>query len=68
METKKLGDFFSGKGRESIPDVGFKAMTLIMKLMDVLGGQSRKNFKTAKWQEKALKTDICPFLSVRNVV
>ncbi|MGD9823864.1 class I SAM-dependent methyltransferase [Desulfobacter sp.] len=46
METKKIGDFFSGKGRESIPDVGFKAMTLIMKLMDILGGHSRKNFKT----------------------
>jgi len=46
MKTKKPGDFFSGKGRESIPDVGFKAMTLIMKLMDVLGRHSQKNFKT----------------------
>lgn len=46
METKKTGDFFSGKDRESIPDLAFKAMTLVMKLMDILVGHSRKNFKT----------------------
>jgi len=46
MENKKSGDSFSGKDRESISNLGFKAMTLIMKLMDVVGGYSRKNFKT----------------------
>lgn len=46
METKKIGDSFSGKDRESLSNAGFKAMTLVMKLMDILGHHSRKNFKT----------------------
>jgi len=46
MENKKIGNFFSGKDRESMSNLGFKAMTLVMKLMDLLGGHSRKNFKT----------------------
>jgi ubiquinone/menaquinone biosynthesis C-methylase UbiE len=46
MQKKKIGDFLSGKSRESIPNIAFKAMTLIMKLMDVFGQYSRKNFET----------------------
>ena len=46
MERNKIGDFLSGKNRESIPNIAFKAMTLIMKLMDIFGQYSRKNFET----------------------
>jgi ubiquinone/menaquinone biosynthesis C-methylase UbiE len=41
-----MGDFLSGKNRESIPNFAFKAMTLVMKLMDMFGQYSRKNFET----------------------
>ncbi len=46
MQMKKTGEFLSGKDRESIPNFAFKAMTLVMKLMDLLGRHSQKNFKT----------------------
>ncbi len=46
MERYKIGDFLSRKNRESIPNIAFKAMTLIMKLMDIFGQYSRKNFET----------------------
>jgi ubiquinone/menaquinone biosynthesis C-methylase UbiE len=46
MKKNKIGDFLSGKNRESIPNIAFKAMTLVMKLMDVFGQYSRKNFET----------------------
>ena len=47
MENKKtLGNFLSGKNREAIPNIAFHVMTFIMKLMDILGNQSSKNFKT----------------------
>jgi len=46
MEKNTIGGFLSGKNRESIPNIAFKAMTLIMKLMDVFGQYSRKNFET----------------------
>ena len=39
-------DLLTGKNREYIPNVAFKAMTFIMKLMDVLVQYSRKNFET----------------------
>ena len=41
-----MADFLSGKNRESIPNLAFKAMTLVMKLMDVFVKYSRKNFET----------------------
>ena len=46
MKIKKIGNFFSGKDRESMSNIGFNAMTLVMKLMDMVGGHSRKNFET----------------------
>ncbi|MCG8549633.1 MAG: methyltransferase domain-containing protein [Desulfobacterales bacterium] len=46
METNKLSDRFSGKDRESMSNLGFNAMTLFMKLLDIVGGHSRKNFQT----------------------
>ena len=46
MEKNTIGGCLLGKNRESIPNVAFKVMTLIMKLMDVFGQYSRKNFKT----------------------
>ncbi len=46
MGKNTIRGFLSGKNRESIPNVAFKAMTLIMKLMDVFGQYSRKNFET----------------------
>ena len=46
MKKNTIGGFFSGKNRESIPNLAFKVMTLIMKLMDVFGQYSCKNFKT----------------------
>jgi len=46
MKKNKISGFLSGKNRESIPNVAFKAMTLIMKLMDVFSQYSRKNFET----------------------
>lgn len=41
-----MGDFLTGKNREYIPNVAFKAMTFFMKLMDVFVQSSRKNFET----------------------
>jgi len=41
-----MGDLLTGKNREYIPNVAFKAMTFIMKLMDILVQYSRKNFET----------------------
>jgi ubiquinone/menaquinone biosynthesis C-methylase UbiE len=46
MQKNNIGGFLSGKNRESIPNIAFKAMTLIMKFMDVFGQYSRKNFET----------------------
>jgi len=46
MQRNTMGDFLSGKNRESIPNFAFKAMTLVMKLMDMFGQYSRKNFET----------------------
>jgi ubiquinone/menaquinone biosynthesis C-methylase UbiE len=43
---KKLGEILSGKNRESIPNIAFKAMTIAMKLMDIFGQYSRRNFET----------------------
>jgi ubiquinone/menaquinone biosynthesis C-methylase UbiE len=51
MENRKtIGNLLSGKDREAIPDVAFHAMTLFMKLMDILGKYSSKNFKTLDLQ------------------
>ena len=46
MQKNTIRDFLSGKNRESIPNFAFKAMTLVMKLMDIFGQYSRKNFET----------------------
>jgi ubiquinone/menaquinone biosynthesis C-methylase UbiE len=46
MKKNTIADFVSGRSRESIPNIAFRAMTLIMKLMDVFGQYSRKNFET----------------------
>ncbi len=46
MKKNTIGNFLSGKNREAIPDFAFKAMTLIMKLMDILSHHSHKNFET----------------------
>ena len=46
MKKNTIGNFLSGKNRELIPNAAFKAMTLIMKLMDIFGHYSRKNFET----------------------
>ena len=43
---KTLGETFTGKNREAIPNIAFHIMTVMMKLMDFLGSQSSKNFKT----------------------
>ena len=45
-KRKKIGDVVTGKNRESIPNIAFHAMTLVMKLMDLLVKYSRKNFET----------------------
>lgn len=41
-----LRDRLSGKNREVIPHIAFRAMTAVMKLMDLLGKRSSKNFRT----------------------
>ena len=46
MKKNSIGNCLSGKNRESISNFAFKAMTLVMKLMDVFGQHSRKNFET----------------------
>ena len=46
MKKNTIADFVSGRNRESIPNIAFRAMTLIMKLMDIFGQYSRKNFET----------------------
>ena len=46
MERKTISNLLSGKNRESIPNIAFNAMTLFMKLMDIFGQYSRKNFET----------------------
>lgn len=44
--SKKLSDKLSGKDREMIPNIAFRIMTAIMKLMDFFGKHSSKNFET----------------------
>ncbi len=44
--TNTLGNVLSGKNREAISNIVFHVMSFIMKLMDILGNQSNKNFKT----------------------
>jgi ubiquinone/menaquinone biosynthesis C-methylase UbiE len=47
MENKKtIGNLLSGREREAIPNVAFHAMTFFMKLMDIFGNYSSKNFET----------------------
>lgn len=46
MKKNTTSSLLSGKDREAIPNFAFKAMTFIMKLMDVFGHHSLKNFKT----------------------
>jgi len=46
MERNTIVSFISGKNRESIPNIAFNVMTLIMKLKDTFGQYSRKNFET----------------------
>jgi ubiquinone/menaquinone biosynthesis C-methylase UbiE len=41
-----IGNKLSGKGREHIPNVAFQLMAFIMKLMDILGNHSNRNFKS----------------------
>lgn len=45
-KRKSIGDYLSGKKRELIPNIAFRAMTLTMNLVDLLGKRSRKNFET----------------------
>lgn len=44
--SKKLSDKLLGKDREVIPDIAFRIMTVIMKLMDFFWNHSSKNFET----------------------
>ena len=46
MSKNKISDVLTGKNRESIPNIAFKAMTFMMKLADVFVQHSRKNFET----------------------
>jgi len=46
MGKNTIKEILSGKNRESIPNVAFRAMSLMMKLMDTLVQYSRKNFET----------------------
>ncbi len=47
MKTiKSLGEMLTGKNREDIPNIAFRVMTAIMKLMDILGKYSSKKFET----------------------
>jgi len=50
MKKNTISNFLTGKNREAIPNFTFKAMTFIMKLMDVFGHHSLKNFKTLDLQ------------------
>lgn len=41
---RSIGDFLSGKGKERIPAPAFGLMTVVMKLMDLLGRHAYKTF------------------------
>ncbi|MDJ0763004.1 MAG: methyltransferase domain-containing protein [Myxococcota bacterium] len=43
---KKHSDIFFGKNNEIIPNIAFQAMSGVMKLMDLFGKHSSKNFQT----------------------
>lgn len=46
MKKRTLGDYFSGKNREFIPNLAFRAMAMTMNLRDLLSQHSHKNFET----------------------
>lgn len=46
QDRPTLRDRLSGKNREAIPNIAFRIMTAMMKLMDVLGKHSTKKFRT----------------------
>lgn len=50
-EEKTLKDTLSGKERENMPDIAFRIMTFIMKMMDFFGNHSTKNFSTIDIKE-----------------
>ncbi|TAJ11390.1 class I SAM-dependent methyltransferase [Marinilabiliaceae bacterium JC017] len=45
-QQKAFKDLSFGKGRENIPNVAFRLMAFIMRMMDVFGNHSDRNFKT----------------------
>jgi len=59
METKKktIGDVMTGTGREHIPNVFFSMMSFAMKLTDVFGNHSNKNFHTLDLQQGQVVVD-----------
>jgi ubiquinone/menaquinone biosynthesis C-methylase UbiE len=46
QHSNKLGEKLSGRNKEEMPNIAFHIMTTIMKLVDLLGNRSSKNFKT----------------------
>jgi len=42
----KLGDKMMGKNRENIPNWAFRLMAFTMRMMDILGNYSNRNFET----------------------
>lgn len=59
MKTKKktIGEVMTGTGREHIPNVFFSLMSFTMKLTDVFGNHSKKNFQTLNLQEGQIVVD-----------
>jgi ubiquinone/menaquinone biosynthesis C-methylase UbiE len=59
MRTKKktIGNVMTGTEHEHIPNLFFRMMTFTMKITDILGNQSNKNFKTLGLKENQVVVD-----------
>jgi ubiquinone/menaquinone biosynthesis C-methylase UbiE len=59
MGTKKktIGNVMTGTEHEHIPNLFFRMMTFTMKITDILGNQSNKNFKTLGLKENQVVVD-----------
>ncbi len=59
METnqKTIGDIMTGTGHENIPNVFFRMMTFVMKITDVVGNHSNRNFKRLPLKKNQIVVD-----------
>ena len=56
-KKKKPVNYFTGKGKENIPNFAFSVMSFLMKIMDAFADFSNKNFKTLGLKQGDLVVD-----------